>query len=383
MMKLSFFKNTPTLFIFDKINKWKKDLESLPNEEFLILTLLLVQTLISCICVTLSFIDPWIGGLFDLLLTLAFYKYFRNVGLIKIRNATSNIIATIIKKSKFEISASVKQLTHEISQTNSSVTTNGEIFGISLADQLNGTQRALASITSFATQLDLTFQKVSESNQLSEKINSYAENGKREILKGLEVQENMKSLEVVLTAVSNLILKMESEMNMIDQIMTESKLLSINASLEANRIGSEGNSFKVVAMSMGDLSSTCSKASEKIRELIKEGKSKVSGLSSNVKEQFRQNEITNKEMNIAVTNILAGLSEMKNISDQSKQLVTQQELGVYLCSEAMAKIFASINRNVKISNQAKTISGQLKKTELELAKLVDEELTGNSFSQAS
>ena len=143
--------------------------------------------------------------------------------------------------------------------------------------------------------------------------------------------DTMKTLENTIFDAYNVSYTLTNHMEEIDKILEEidsifsqTKLLALNASIEAARAGNKGIGFDVVAEEIRDLSDESGKAASNIKQIISLLNDTVLDVSSKVKEGARVSENGYIEIN-KITDILNRINEIR------KEL--QVELTIYLCGK--------------------------------------------------
>lgn len=224
-------------------------------------------------------------------------------------------------------------------------------------------QQTLQVIESGSKELDVLVQQVETS-----------------VKNGEEVAEKLKTLNEYMK-------EMNSIVEIIDGITSQTSLLSLNASIEAARAGEAGRGFAVVATEIGQLAKTCTDAVRNIDGLINE----ISSLVKDTVEQTDESvENINRSSNLVgnaletfdiifdnvneVSDLIRGMIEKVQKVDEvagnvaaisQEQAASSQE--ILATSEIMVEQSTNITTNSKeVSNDA----GSLSKTSEELNKQV-------------
>ena len=90
------------------------------------------------------------------------------------------------------------------------------------------------------------------------------------MLASQKVEEQQDMVEQMIVELSEIPVKIEHLVDGIALIAKQTKMVAINASIEAARVGEHGRGFEVVAREVGNLSDQSQKATNQVREAIEE-----------------------------------------------------------------------------------------------------------------
>lgn len=213
-------------------------------------------------------------------------------------------------------------------------------------DQAGSVEELQATITNIAEGV----QKTAQNAELSyRQAKDYAK----------EADKSRMEMQVMVSAMERInetSLKIGNIISEIEDIATQTNLLSLNAAIEAARAGEAGRGFSVVAERIRSLAEQSTKSAVDTRELIE-------GAIQEVTEG-------NKAANNAATSIgevvtgiqqIAGSSkELSDISTEQAQAMTQVELGINQISEVVQSNSATAEEtsatSEELSAQASTLS---------------------------
>lgn len=160
--------------------------------------------------------------------------------------------------------------------------------------------------------------------------------------------EQMKTLEGAMGKISSMSEKIGEIIGEINSIAQQTNMLSLNASIEAARVGDSGKGFAVVAAQVGSLAARSAHAARQTSELITN--------SINAVEEGRLiTEKTAQEFAAAVTEIEEAshsVSEVAGLVKQNAQSVTQAVQGLGVIENVVEK-------NIEISKNSKDVSVQM------------------------
>ena len=151
---------------------------------------------------------------------------------------------------------------------------------------------------------------------------------------------------------SDMIAQIADKTQIIDDIVFQTKLLSFNASVEAERAGEHGRGFAVVAQEVGNLAQLSGKAALEISSIVKESISKAHETAS---ENRRRVEVGNKLVKDTAELLKEVSSKSVKVSEASSQIMKaskEQEIGIKQINEAVGILDKAIQVNSSSSQQS-------------------------------
>jgi len=183
-----------------------------------------------------------------------------------------------------------------------------------------------------------------------------------------DMNEQMKVLNKKMDAISEAITQLNDEnteivkiLGTLDEITSQTNLLSLNASIEAARAGEQGKGFAVVALEIRNLSENSSKFTEQIHKILNGIQERTENVMNEIKtgqefmsECSRQMEEVDHSFKSISQNTGQVLSQAQEIEEQAKGLenllgktltdVNHISENVAVTSSAMGDISTSITR---------------------------------------
>lgn len=201
---------------------------------------------------------------------------------------------------------------------------------------------------------------VQELNQSAEASQSAAASAMQAAQKIEATGLKMRTLEDAIDKISNMSAEIEEIIDEINSIAQQTNMLSLNASIEAARVGESGKGFAVVATQVGDLAARSAQAAKQTSQLITN--------SINAVEEGRLlTKETAEEFSAVVTDIRDASRSVKEITDLVKQNVATVSQAV----EGLDVIENVVGKNMEISRNSISVSEHMAGEAGKLLELVE------------
>jgi methyl-accepting chemotaxis protein len=170
----------------------------------------------------------------------------------------------------------------------------------------------------------------------------------------------------------NVIKEIGGKTEVIDEIVFQTKLLSFNASVEAERAGEHGRGFAVVAQEVGNLASMSGNAALEISTLVKDSINTAQVITSDNEGRVKGG----SDMVEVVSEILQKIEKnSKQSAEYSSQIFSssrEQDLGIRGINEAILEVDKITQVTSEVADKTSTQSDTLKDKALDLDRIVHE-----------
>ncbi len=247
-----------------------------------------------------------------------------------------------IKESFVYILKRFNRTLTEIQDTSALVASNAEEIAKasqSLSEGAGEQASAIEELTAtVATVSELATESAQASQSAYEQVKASTDRAEIEKQKMIELTEEMEHITQISKEIENII-------TAIEDIASQTNLLSLNASIEAARAGDAGRGFAVVADQIGKLAADSAHSAVTTRDLINKTMVEIekgNAITISTSESFEQ---IIKDMNAFAE---VAHQSMKNSNDQANAL-TQVEAGIEQIAGAVQNTAASSQENTAIS----------------------------------
>ncbi len=272
----------------------------------------------------------------------------------------------------------IRQITNALNNISDNISErSGQIR--SASEQLSTASQSLASSSNEQA------SAVEETSASMEEIGGMVENNLRASERSAESADSVKNQMGSLTnAMSDILAANEKiaglvkiigeigeKTKVIDEIVFQTKLLSFNASVEAERAGEHGRGFAVVAQEVGNLAQMSGKSALEIAAIVKDSlKEAETIVEENKRKVDNGNRITSEAQKIA-----------QQVAQDARQIVTaskEQAEGIKQVNNAISQISKATQENAQFSEETSSSAnhlldqaGGLEEAVVELQELVD------------
>ena len=159
-----------------------------------------------------------------------------------------------------------------------------------------------------------------------------------------------------LVVIRDVVEQIETETKVIDEIVFKTKLLSFNANIEAERAGSYGNCFAVVANQVGKLAKASGSEAEEITGFLIKSKTLVADTIAETgkKADFGQRiSVICREL---FEQIMLNIKELTNLVSKISNTTEEQTTGIRQTSSAVNSLSKFSNQNIHLAKQAQKIA---------------------------
>ena len=129
----------------------------------------------------------------------------------------------------------------------------------------------------------------------------------------------------------------------IDDIVFQTKLLSFNASVEAERAGEHGRGFAVVAQEVANLAAMSGKSSVEISQIVKNG-------VKSCEDMVRSNTARVEKASISMRKVADSIEFVSTASAEIANASNEQSKGIEQVNEAMTQIHQSTQSTTTVAN---------------------------------
>lgn len=249
--------------------------------------------------------------------------------LLAIRGINSSLSAAL-----GEINQSANQFAN--AANNMSATSTGLAQGVT--EQANAVQALSETADTVIAEVNSSVENVAMTNEKIIEVGQKADIGR----------EKMNELTTAMAKINDTSKAIERIVTTIEEIASQTNLLSLNASIEAARAGEAGRGFSVVASEIGKLATDSAKAVNDTKELI----------NASV-DEIKNGNIITSETASAFDDMMEGIEETLMLADDIKQASMKQKQAMQGVNNGIEQISNVVETNSATAQETSAMSEEL------------------------
>jgi methyl-accepting chemotaxis protein len=246
------------------------------------------------------------------------------------------------------VGSRLNRVTDEVAGSNKRV--NKVVEGLSSASeqlasashqQASSIEEISSSLEEISGMVDSTLRSSKETVQLSEKVSGLVGRGTGSMNDLQSAVSHISESNIRVEQLSKLIEEIGQKTELIDEIVFQTRLLSFNASVEAERAGEHGRGFAVVAQEVGNLAQLSGKSASEIGEIVRK----------TMKEAMEVTTVNRRSVENGVTLCKQTAEHFQSIETASQEILSSAN-AIFRASQEQNAGIQQINQNIQLINQS-------------------------------
>ena len=237
----------------------------------------------------------------------------------------------------------------EVEEGAGGISQSSQALAEGATDQASAIQQLDATVTSVA---NMATESARETQQAYDDIQKTVSDAEQEKEKMKELTDEMRRIYEISSEIGNIIVTIEN-------IASQTNLLSLNASIEAARAGEAGKGFEVVADQIGKLAADSANSAAETKELI----------SKTVQEIEKGNAVT-ETVSQSFDRVIASMNTFADVAHQINETAVNQASALEQVNQGIDQLSAAVQNTASSSEESAAISEQLSAKAEELDTLV-------------
>lgn len=266
----------------------------------------------------------------------------------------------------YNISSKIKKITRHLGEITNEVNTASKDLSAASQGLSEGASQQASSIEETSASLEEMNGIVDNNVYSCQNVLDVSNNAKDKSEIGNDTMIKLKkAMEEILTSnekiveLVRIISNIGKKTEIMDEIVFQTKLLSFNASVEAERAGEHGRGFAVVAQEVGNLAQMSGKAAGEIAIIVKESVVDAEEITNTNKEKVKQSTELVQETAKILSEIMASSASAATASKQVLDASQEQSKGIKQINEAIAELDKTAQENSATAEETATSSEEL------------------------
>lgn len=248
----------------------------------------------------------------------------------------------------------IQSVADQVASGSTELANSAQVLAEGAANQSSAVEQLLATVTEVTAQVEENSRATDRLHDNAKSVGGEADISRRKMA---DLMRAMESIKDTSQEINNIIVDIED-------IASQTNLLSLNAAIEAARAGEAGKGFAVVAEQIRKLAEDSAQSAVKTKQLIEASLAEISK-GNDITEETADS--MNKVMD-ELDNILMGVGEIRTASDKQAVSVKEIEKGVEQISRVVTANSATAEQtsatSEQLSAQAITLNGEVEQFSL-------------------
>ncbi len=273
--------------------------------------------------------------------------------------ALSYILVKAITTSIMKISNGLRDSSNQVSSASKQLSEASQELSSSSNEQAASIEETSSSLEEITGMVNNNVDNAKKCVEISQSVSESSKKGNSSMKELVESMRDILESNEKIQQLVKVIGEIGEKTAIIDEIVFQTKLLSFNASVEAERAGEHGRGFAVVAQEVGNLAQMSGKAATEISAIVKESIKNAEGITTDNKKKVENGNAVVK----SAAEILREISERSaSLLDNINSILSasqDQATGIGQINSAITQLDKATQENAATAEETASSSEEL------------------------
>ena len=270
------------------------------------------------------------------------------------------------------LASSLNDSATQVASASEQVSSASQQLSEAASEQASSIEETSASLEEMTGMVDNNVGNAENSSKLSGKVKDFSDKGNSSMKQMSESMEEILDSNEKIQELVKVIGEIGEKTAVMDEIVFQTKLLSFNASVEAERAGEHGRGFAVVAQEVGNLAQMSGTAAQEISSIVKESIKNAETITVENKKKVESGNVQVKEVAEILGNVAENSQSVLQSADQILGASKDQSSGINQINTAMGQLDRATQENASTAEETASSSEELSAQAEVLNQLVSE-----------
>lgn len=282
------------------------------------------------------------------------------------------LIAARASRKLMDIGFDVADAAIEVEDSSMKMVSAAQGVSSTTHDQAAQIEETSATLEQISAMVDSNLASTEKSLAMARQVQEFSEKTNVSITTLAKTMDDIQESNKRVQGLEYLIKTIGEKTEVIDEIVFQTRLLSFNASVEAERAGESGRAFAVVAQEVGNLAQMSGKSALEINKILKEALTEAHQVVGHNRELVQKGTQICREAVGGIAKMLSASQNIVSSSDEILMALKEQGHGIKQITESMNSFSSSIQQNSNRAQISAENSNGLNELALRLNEMVDE-----------
>lgn len=271
-------------------------------------------------------------------------------------------IFKIVRRSTKTINLAIDDLKEQsitTSNVGEALKSSSTELSTTVSSQASSVHDTSAAVNEISSMINRTSENAKETLQIVKNASEKTKDGEKIMERLVKAMETIKESSTQLQNIAGIIKQINTKTAVINDIVSKTELLSLNASIESARAGEHGKGFAVVAEEVGNLAKISGKAANEIQMLLETSQSQVNTIIETTNSRVLEGINVTVESQDVFKKISDNITTVTQVTEQISEATKEQEIGIRQISTSMSQIDKTTQNTQRIVHTTKEFALQL------------------------